>query len=78
MNEEKMAGKMTGCEWVILEQEFARLMNEALKSNQTLLNAINNASATGYAVSFSFINGVCYTTVESKQAARKRRVMAAE
>lgn len=77
MNEEKMAGKMTGFEWVILEQEFTRLMNEALKSNQTLLNAINNASATGYAVSFSFINGMCYTTLETKQAARKR-VMEAE
>ena len=77
MKEEKMSGKMTGFERVTIEQEFARLMIEAVKSNKTLSNAIDNASATGYAVSFSFINGMCYTTLETKQAARKR-VMDAE
>ena len=77
MKEEKMTGKMTGFERVTIEQEFARLIIEAVKSNQTLSTAIDNASATGYAVSFSFINGMCYTTLETKQAARKR-VMDAE
>ena len=68
--------KMTGFERVTIEQEFTRMMIEALKSNPSLSESIDNASKMGYAISFSFINGMCYTTLESKKEAR-RKVMEA-
>lgn len=68
--------KMTGFERVTIEQEFTRMMIEALKSNPSLSESIDNASKMGYAISFSFINGMCYTTLEGKKEAR-RKVMEA-
>ena len=67
---------MTGFERVTIEQEFTRMMIEALKSNPSLSESIVYASKMGYAISFSFINGMCYTTLESKKEAR-RKVMEA-
>ena len=73
---DKEIKKMTGFERVTIEQEFTRMMIEALKSNPSLSESIDNASKMGYAISFSFINGMCYTTLESKKEAR-RKVMEA-
>ena len=64
---------MTGFERVTIEQEFTRMMIEALKSNPSLSESIDNASKMGYAISFSFINGMCYTTLESKKEARSKK-----
>ena len=69
---DKEIKKMTGFERVTIEQEFTRMMIEALKSNPSLSESIDNASKMGYAISFSFINGMCYTTLESKKEARKK------
>lgn len=63
---------MTGFERVEIESEFTRLMIEALKSNPILSESIDNASKMGYAISFSFINGMCYTTLDTKDNTRKR------
>lgn len=67
---------MTGFERVTIQEEFTRQMIEALKNNPNLLESINNASEMGYAISFTFINGMCYTILESKKEAR-RKVMEA-
>ena len=67
---------MTGFERVTIEQEFTRMMIEALKSNPSLSESIDNASKMGYAISFSFINGMCYTTLESKKEARRKAMEA--
>lgn len=63
---------MTGFERVEIETTFTMLINQAINDNKTLKDAIKNCNEQGYAISFSFINGMCYTNLDTTKNARKR------
>ena len=65
---------MKGYEKLEIENEFTRLMTAALKENKALLGAVNNANKQGYAISFSLINGMCWTSLEKEKTAKERIV----
>lgn len=63
---------MTGFERVEIETTFTMLIRQAINDNKALIDAIKNCNKKGYAISFSFINGVCYTNLDTAKNARKK------
>ena len=63
---------MKGYERVEIETTFTMLMNQALNDNKVIKDAIKSCNKKGYAISFSFINGMCYTNLETVKNARKK------
>lgn len=63
---------MTGFERVKSESEFTRLMIQAVKDHKELSDAIDHCNEAGYAISFSFINGMCWATLDTAKNTRKR------
>ena len=63
---------MTGIERVNIESRFTDMIRQALNENEALKKAINNCNEMGYAISFSFINGMCWTTLDTKKNTLKK------
>lgn len=65
---------MKGFERLDFKGKCVRQMTEALKSNPSLSELINKANEMGYAISFTFIDNICYAVLDTKEHARKTRV----
>ena len=65
---------LRGFEKLNFKGKCVRQMEEAVKSNPSLSELIDKANEMEYAISFTFIDDICYSVLDTKEHARKTRV----